>query len=64
MQERDCLTKTEAEERLRFAPDDAFFCPACLEELRKASDGLLFCLNSQCLNLDSYDSRGFYSEGA
>ena len=49
----DYLTKTEAEERLRFAPEDARFCPDCLSELAKTEDGdksIYYCPNEMCLN--------------
>ena len=47
------LTKVEAEERLRFASDDAKFCPDCLTELKK-SETSLYCPNEMCLN-DEYE---------
>ena len=47
------LIKTEAEERLRFAPEGAKFCPDCLTQLREAEDDEghhFYCPNEMCLN--------------
>ena len=50
----DYLTKDEAEERFRFAPERALFCPDCLTELREITleDGSIeiYCPNEMCLN--------------
>ena len=55
------LTKIEAEERLRFANEDAKFCPYCLTELKLiASDTHhnYYCPNEMCL----YDEQGELDE--
>ena len=47
------LTKQEAEERLRFEPEDGKFCPDCLTKLAEVSgnDGMrIYCPNKMCLN--------------
>ena len=52
------LTKAEAEERLRYAHEDAKFCPDCLSqlgELEGADESLvLMCRNEMCLNEEEY----------
>jgi len=54
MESEEALTKTEAEERLRFEPDDALFCPDCLTRLvfyaTNVIYGTWYCPNEMCLN--------------
>jgi len=55
----DCLTRAEAEERLRYAPEDGKFCPDCLSELvGSIGDSFLFCSNEMCLNEAQYTTEG------
>lgn len=56
----DYLTKDEAEERLRYAPEDAKFCPDCLsqlDELEGAEGLVLMCRNEMCLNEEEYPKQ-------
>jgi len=54
------LTKIEAEDRLRFIPEDARFCPDCLTELKlvHTDDSIYYCPNEMCLN----DEQGELNE--
>jgi len=57
----DCLSKAEAEERFRFAPEGARFCPDCLTELRKIDSdkgGVFYCTNEMCMNNYFYNEEG------
>lgn len=66
----DCLTKDEADERLRFPtylPSGRFYyCPDCLTQLRETDDEdeegksvlLFYCPNDMCLNEAHYDLDG------
>ena len=59
----DCLTKAEAEERLRFAPEEAKFCPDCLTQLSGVDDigdgrPGFYCPNEMCHNGAQYDQYG------
>jgi len=57
----DCLSKAEAEERFRFAPEGARFCPDCLTELRKRDSdkgGVFYCTNEMCMNDYFYNEKG------
>ena len=57
----DCLSKAEAEERFRFAPEGTKFYLDYLTEFRKIDSdegGVFCCTNEMCMNDYSYNEEG------